>query len=66
MSILSQPCNQWNDLHILASGQVTKCCIDEAGYQEKDFSVEHNNVLDIYAKTLHLRQEFTSRSSVRV
>ena len=65
LTILEQPCTQWNDLHILANGQVTKCCIDESGYQEKVFSVEHNNILDIYAKTLHLRQKFTSRSNVK-
>ena len=65
LSILEQPCNQWNDLHILANGQVTKCCIDEAGYQEKDFSVENNNILDIYAKTIPLGQKVTKRANVK-
>lgn len=62
--ILSQPCAQWNSLHILASGQVTKCCIDEAGYDSDQFNVAKNNVLEIYAKTMYLREAILKRSNV--
>lgn len=42
-------CGQWFDLHILANGYVTKCCIDETGYAgEATFDALNNNVLDIY------------------
>lgn len=57
-------CGQWFDIHILANGQVTKCCIDEAGHKQRDYDVRLNHVLDIYAKSMGLRQTLPARSRI--
>lgn len=58
-------CGQWFDLHILANGYVTKCCIDENGYVGKDsFNVKNNHVLDIYAANSLLRENLPQRANV--
>ena len=43
---------------------MTKCCIDEAGYDSDQFNVAKNNVLEIYAKTMSLREAILKRSNV--
>lgn len=63
-NISEQGCGQWFDLHILANGQVTKCCIDEAGHKNDDYSVALNSVLDLYKKSLPLREHVPSRREV--
>ncbi|MAF84526.1 MAG: hypothetical protein CL797_10545 [Chromatiales bacterium] len=59
------PCGQWFDLHILANGYVTKCCIDEAGFSDKAYNTVDNNCLDLYARTLPYRQHLPSRITVQ-
>ncbi|MCF6267619.1 MAG: hypothetical protein L3J57_13900 [Desulfuromusa sp.] len=59
------PCGQWFDLHILANGYVTKCCIDETGFSgNSDYDVSKHNVLDIYRKWRHRRESLPPRASV--
>ncbi len=58
-------CGQWFDLHILASGYVTKCCIDESGYDGNPaYDVRLNDVLDIYRSTQDLRKRLPSRKDL--
>jgi hypothetical protein len=35
LRISNYSCGQWFDLHILANGYVTNCCIDENGYADR-------------------------------
>ena len=65
ISILNQPCTQWLDLHVLASGYATKCCIDEAGYSDADFSLRDNHTLEVFAKTRFLREEIYARKTIQ-
>ena len=59
------PCGQWFDLHILANGCVTKCCIDESGYGgEAAFDVRYRHVLDIYQLGRGLRERLPARSDM--
>lgn len=65
MSASSFSCGQWYDLHILANGYATKCCIDEAGFTDNDrFNCQTNHVLDVYAQTRVLREELPPRKQV--
>ena len=58
-------CAQWFDLHVLASGYVTKCCIDETGHRgDQDFDASQNNLLTIYRQTLAQRMNLPARSTV--
>lgn len=66
--VAGSPCGQWFDLHILANGYVTRCCIDENGNGGKViYDVRHNHVLDIYrrARRLSLRERLPARATVR-
>jgi hypothetical protein len=59
------PCAQWFDLHILANGYVTKCCIDETGHAgETAFDVRTHDVLDIFQAGKGLRETLPERASV--
>lgn len=63
--VLELPCGQWFDMHILANGYFTKCCIDETGYiGQKELSVKHNNALSIYQRLNEFRFKMPKRSSV--
>ena len=57
-------CGQWFDIHILASGQVTKCCIDETGLQGEEYRVANNHVLDLYRQSRKLRKNLPARQQV--
>lgn len=58
-------CAQWFDLHTLANGYVTKCCIDETGYVgHEEFDASRHNVLDIYRRRLALRRDLPQRRTV--
>ncbi len=58
-------CAQWFDLHILASGYVTKCCIDESGFNHNEtYNVSHRNALEIFAESARLRQQLPDRTTV--
>jgi len=57
-------CGQWFDIHVLANGQITKCCIDEAGYQAEKFSARTHSILNLYRKSQHLRDRIPSRGGV--
>jgi hypothetical protein len=57
-------CGQWFDLHILANGQVTKCCIDESGFEDDEYSALNHNVLDLYGKSAGLRDAVPARGEV--
>ena len=59
-------CGQWFDIHILANGQVTKCCIDESGLQGEEHSVASNHVLDFYRQSRKLRDSLPARQQVAV
>lgn len=64
-NISSFPCAQWYDLHILANGYVTKCCIDESGYvNDPRYDTSTRNVLEIFHESQTLRLELPPRSSV--
>jgi hypothetical protein len=58
------PCGQWFDLHILANGYATKCCIDESGFDDDKFNTATRNVLDIYKESLILRTNLPPRNRV--
>lgn len=62
--IPSLGCGQWFDIHILANGQITKCCIDEAGLRGEANNVVCNNVLDLYANSLRLRESLPARGQL--
>lgn len=58
-------CAQWYDLHILANGVVTKCCIDETGFEGNEkFDSSRRHVLQIYGESASLRENLPGRSSV--
>lgn len=60
------PCGQWFDLHILASGYVTKCCIDETGHQgQVRYDARVNNALAIYRERDDYRYSLPGRGKVR-
>lgn len=59
------PCAQWCDLHILANGFTTKCCIDEAGYRgQLAYNTRLRHVLDIYREGRGLRNTMPGRGEV--
>jgi sulfatase maturation enzyme AslB (radical SAM superfamily) len=63
--VTDYPCAQWFDLHILANGFVTKCCIDETGWGGKSkYDVRENHVLDIYQSAQSLREILPRRSMI--
>ncbi len=55
------PCGQWFDLHILANGYTTNCCINEEGYTDERYNIEKNNCLDIYGLSIKKREELPDR-----
>ncbi|MEL7444433.1 MAG: hypothetical protein AAGK02_01310 [Pseudomonadota bacterium] len=57
-------CAQWFDLHILANGYATKCCIDESGYTDDRYNCFTNNALDVFGRSRILRDELPDRSRV--
>ena len=58
-------CAQWFDLHVLASGYVTKCCIDETGHDgDPAFDTAQHDVLTIYRNTLAQRMNLPARSTI--
>jgi len=57
-------CGQWFDLHVLASGFVARCCIDETGLDGDAFDVRHHHVLDVYRQSRSLRSGLPGRSEV--
>lgn len=60
------PCGQWFDLHILANGYVTKCCIDETGHRgHARYDIRRNNALAIYRERDDYRDSLPSRCNVR-
>ncbi len=59
------PCGQWFDLHILASGYVTKCCIDETGHQgQEQYDVRKRNALEIYRDGRDHRHRLSGRGEI--
>lgn len=58
------PCAQWFDLHVLANGFVTKCCIDETGFTKDDFDLSHNHALEVFARSKALRGGLPGRGGV--
>ena len=59
------PCGQWFDLHILANGYATKCCIDENGHVgEATFDIRYRHVLNIYQVRQGLRKRLPKRSDI--
>ena len=64
-SALNFACAQWFDLHILANGYATKCCIDETGFTgDERFNCFTRNALDIFAESKTLREHLPDRSGV--
>ncbi len=61
---LSFACAQWFDLHILANGYATKCCIDESGYTYERYNCFTNNALDVFSLSRDLRDALPDRSHV--
>ena len=62
--IVSLPCGQWFDLHILANGFATKCCIDQTGFADEKYDTRKHHALDIYRQSLPLRQSLPDRQTV--
>lgn len=59
------PCGQWFDIHVLANGYVTKCCIDETGYQGQErFNAAQRNLLSIYRERDNLKSTLPARVEV--
>ncbi len=59
------PCGQWFDLHILANGYVTKCCIDETGFMGmEEFDIRKNNALDVYRRRNDFLHTLPARGKV--
>jgi len=58
------PCAQWFDLHFLANGYMTKCCIDESGYSTDNYDASKMNALDIYSLSQALRETLPPRENV--
>ncbi|MEM9284261.1 MAG: radical SAM protein [Pseudomonadota bacterium] len=62
---LNFSCAQWFDLHVLASGYATKCCIDETGFVGEDrYDLSKHHALDVYGHSRWLRDELPDRSGV--
>lgn len=62
---LSAGCAQWFDLHVLANGYATKCCIDESGFVgDERFNCFTRNALDVFAESRALRENIPSRANV--
>ncbi len=58
-------CAQWFDLHILANGYATKCCIDETGFVgDERFNCATRNALEVFAESQWLRDDLPDRSGV--
>lgn len=55
----SLPCGQWFDLHILANGFATKCCIDQTGFSDGKYDTRKHHALDIYRQSLPGRETVT-------
>lgn len=63
--IVDYPCGQWCDIHVLANGYVTKCCIDEVGFDgNPEFDVRKHHVLDIYKKGRWKREKLQPRGCI--
>lgn len=59
------PCGQWYDIHVLANGYVTKCCIDESGYAgQENFNAAKRNLLSIYQERDNLKTTLPPRVEV--
>lgn len=58
-------CGQWFDLHILANGFITHCCIDEQGFIDKQYNTELENVLAIYGHRKQLRESGLARNKIK-
>jgi len=56
-------CGQWFQMHILASGQLALCCLDETGRAGDEFNARHN-VLSLYQKSLELRSNLPARRNI--
>ncbi len=62
---LNAVCAQWFDLHILANGYATKCCIDESGFTgDERFNCSTRNVLNVFDESRWLRDTLPDRSDV--
>lgn len=62
---LNFSCAQWFDLHILASGHATKCCIDETGFiGDDDYDLSKRHALEVFAQSRWLRDELPDHSGV--
>ena len=57
-------CGQWFDLHILANGFATKCCIDQTGFSTDKYDARQHHALDIYRQSQSLRRSLPGRGSV--
>ena len=58
-------CAQWFDLHVLANGYATRCCIDETGFVgQPKYDMRNRHALDVFAESAALRAELPARSSV--
>ena len=62
--VASLPCGQWFDLHILANGFATKCCIDQTGFSDDKYDTRNHHALDIFRQSLPLRQTQPGRETV--
>lgn len=62
---LNFSCAQWFDLHILANGYATKCCIDESGFTGNErFNCFTRNALEVFGESQVLRDKLPDRSTV--
>jgi len=58
------PCAQWFDLHFLANGYTTKCCIDESGHSTANYDASKTNALHIYTLSQSLRETLPPRDKI--
>lgn len=63
-AVTDLPCAQWFDLHVLANGFTTRCCIDETGFDQADFDLRHNHALAVFARSAGLREKLPGRGSI--
>ena len=64
--VSTMPCGQWYDLHILANGYTTKCCIDESGHNDDaKYDTRTRNVLEIYRENSINRCNLPARKDVK-
>lgn len=64
LNAAARPCGQWFDLHVLANGYVTKCCIDQTGFSEDAYDTRQHNVMDIFQRAGSLRENLPARGGV--